>query len=55
MLQFAVLLVSLNDEDRFFIESLYRRYIKFIIKTEKFMKKAFLSVILVSSSINPQV
>lgn len=33
MLQFAVLLVSLNDEDRFFIESLYRRYRDYMYKT----------------------
>lgn len=33
MLKFAVLLVSLNDEDRFFIESLYRRYRDYMYKT----------------------
>lgn len=33
MLQFAVLLVSLNDENRFFIESLYRRYRDYMYKT----------------------
>ena len=56
MLQFAVLLVSLNDEDRFFIESLYRRYRDYIYKTasailqnphdaEDAVQNAFLQVI----------